>query len=402
MFRLLSLYKEAFSNLQRNVWVLAIALFINRSGSMVLLFASLYFTKDLHFSIAQAGIVMSFYGVGSVMGSYAGGWLTDRKNIFDIMFWSLIISGLILLLLLLTTSPVWISLIIFAYAFTADMFRPANSKSIALYSTVENRTRSVSLIRLAINLGFSVGPAAGGFVALYLGYKWLFVIDAFTGFAAAAMLYIYLPRTPSEKNKSAHPVLNDSTTSAYRDVPYLLFIILVALYAVCFFQLFASIPQYFSKVCHYDEDVIGLLLALNGFLVVIIEMPLITSLGKKQKVFPFIITGAVCTPIALFILQQGQGMILWAVMYTFLITLSEIFAMPFMMNYSLSRPKPERQGQYSALYSIAYGLANIAAPSLGLGIADRYGFYAMFWFFIVLGLMVAIGFRMLQRKTAST
>ncbi len=397
MTRLLNLYKESFSGIQKNVWILSVAMFINRSGSMVLLFASLYFTKDLHFSIAQAGLVMSFYGAGSILGSYMGGWLTDRKNLFYIMFFSLISSGLILLLLLVAKSPLWIGAIIFFYALAADMFRPANSKAIASYSTKENLTRSVSLVRLAINLGFSVGPAIGGFIALYLGYKWLFVIDAFTSFAAAGMLYIYLPKTTIAKTTHDHAVLNDSSTSAYRDNTYLLFILLVAFYGICFFQLFASIPQYFAKVCNYKEDVIGLLLALNGLLVVVIEMPLITVLGKKQKVFPYIITGAICIPVAMLILHLGQGIIIWAVFYTIIITLSEVFAMPFMMNYALSRPKKERQGQYSALYSISYGIANIGAPLIGLGIADRYGFDAMFYFFIGLGLLVAMGFGVLQK-----
>jgi MFS family permease len=73
--------------------------------------------------------------------------------------------------------------------------------------------------------------------------------------------------------------------------------------------------------------------------------------------------------------------------------------MPFMMNYALSRPKKERQGQYSALYSISYGLANIAAPLLGLGIAGRYGFDSMFYFFIVLSLFTWAGFIYLSRKS---
>src|SRR6476620_8811691 len=110
MKSIISLYKQSFSNLHRNAWILALAMFINRSGSMVLLFTSLYLTKDLHFSIAQAGVIMSFYGFGSVLGSYAGGWLTDRKNFFDIMLISLVGSGLILLLLLIVTTQFYLSL----------------------------------------------------------------------------------------------------------------------------------------------------------------------------------------------------------------------------------------------------------------------------------------------------
>lgn len=398
MNRLLSLYLGSFANIQRNIWILSLAMFVNRSGSMVLLFTSLYLTKDLHFTISEAGIALSFYGIGSVLGSYAGGWLTDRKNFFDIMFFSLIISGLILLLLLVATTPLAISAIIFCYAFAADIFRPANSKAIAAYSTPENRTRSVSLVRLAINLGFSIGPAAGGFVALYLGYKWLFVIDACSGFLAAAMLWIYLPRVTDESKKIESTVLDDRSTSAYRDWQYLIFIVLVAFFGICFFQLFASMPQYFAEVCKYNEDTIGLLMALNGFLVVVIEMPLVAALEKNKNIFAFIIAGVLCLPVSFAILHFGNGILIWAVIYTLFITMSEILAMPFMMNYSLSRPAKERQGQYSALYSISYGLANIFAPLLGLGIADKFGFDKMFYFFIGLSLLTAIGFWLLKRR----
>lgn len=399
MFPVLSLYRDAFSNIQRNIWILSITMFINRSGSMVLLFTSLYMVKDLHFTIAQAGVIMSFFGFGSVLGSYAGGWLTDRRNHFDIMVLSLIGSGLVLLLMLFVTSQFSLSFVIFLYAFISDMFRPANSAAIAAYSNPENRTRSVSLVRLAINLGFTVGPAVGGFVALYLGYKWLFVIDSLTSFAAAGMLFYYLPRKKSVEGRSGSAILKDSKTSAYRDINYLIFIVLVALYGITFFQIFASVPQYFSKVCHYQEDTIGLLLALNGFIVVIIEMPLVTWLEKKQKLFPYIIAGTLFMPVSLAILIFGEGAIPWAITYTLVLTMSEMFAMPFMFNYVLSRPPVERQGQYSALYSISYGIANIGAPLVGLGIADHYGFDIMFYFFIALGLLTAAGFWLLHRSS---
>lgn len=398
MTRLLLLYRDSFSNLQRNAWVLALAMFINRSGSMVLLFTSLYFTRELHFGIAEAGFIMSFYGFGSVLGSYSGGWLTDRKNFYDIMLLALLCSGAILLLMLFVTGKFWLCAVIFSYAFFADMFRPAHSAAISSYSSPENLTRSVSLARLAINLGFSVGPAVGGIIAMYLGYKWLFAIDSTTSFAAAAMLFFYLPKHKSEKNRHENSVLQDRKTSAYKDKKYLFFIFLVALYGICFFQLFASVPQFFSRICNYNEGTIGLLLALNGFLVVVIEMPLIAHLEKKKKIFKYIIAGTLCIPVAFFILRNGNALIIWAFVYTVIITLSEIFAMPFMMNHALSSSPKERKGQYMALYSIGYGIANILAPSLGLGIAGKYGFDNMFYFFIALSIMTALGFGILGRK----
>ena len=398
MLAVLNLYKQSFSNLQRNIWVLSLAMFVNRSGSMVLLFTSLYMTNELHFSIGDAGVVMSLYGIGSVLGSYLGGWLTDRYSYFNIMIGALLSSGFILLFLLIVHSMIGIAIIIFIYALTADLFRPANSKAIAVYSDVKNRTRSVSLVRLAVNLGFTVGPAVGGFIALYLGYKWLFVIDAITTMGAAALLYFYLPRKHVETVPSNPAILKDSSTSAYRDVTYLIFIFFVALWGTCFFQIFASIPQYFSKVCKYDEGTIGLLLALNGFLVVLIEMPLMLKLESKTKIFQFIRIGALLLPVSFLVLFFGKGMMIWAILYTVIITFSEIYAMPFMMNFSLSRSHAERQGQYAALYSISFGIANIAAPLIGLGIANTFGFDMMFTTIILMSLLAFVGFTMMGKS----
>jgi len=396
MYRIFSLYKESFSNIEKNIWILSIATFINRSGAMVLLFTSLYLTKELDFTIGEAGLIMGFYGAGSVLGAFTGGWLADRKNFVKVMLFSLFASGFVLLFLPFAKSQMMVSAIVFIYAFTSDIFRPANSKAIAIYSKSNNRTRLVSLTRLAINLGFSIGPAVGGFVAVQLGYKWLFVIDACTSFLAGIMLYYYLPI-----NTENTPI--DTTTdrplkspSAYKDIVYLFFIFLVALYGICFFQLFASMPQYFDKVCNYNEDTIGLLLGLNGLLVVIIEMPLILVLEKYKEAFRFIIMGAACIPISFAIIKFGNCLMLWVIVYTLIITFSEMFAMPFMFNYALSRGKKDRHGEYSALYSIAYGLANTFAPMLGLGIAYKYGFEQMLYFIIALGTITTLGFMILK------
>jgi predicted MFS family arabinose efflux permease len=192
--------------------------------------------------------------------------------------------------------------------------------------------------------------------------------------------------------------LNDRSTSAYQDYIYLSFIGLTAIYGICFFQIFASIPQYFDRVSHYSETTIGWLMALNGFIVVVMEMPMVAYLENKRNNFNYIIWGCLCIGIALLLLYFGESLMLLAVAYTFAITLSEIFAMPFMMGFVLSRGIKERQGQYSALYSIAYGIANIAAPSIGLSIAHQYGFNNMFIFISILSLFAAVGFGILKIK----
>jgi predicted MFS family arabinose efflux permease len=214
------------------------------------------------------------------------------------------------------------------------------------------------------------------------------------------LLFFFLPKK-HEKGVKHEKLVVSKQSSAYKDTLFLFFILMVTLFATSFFQLFASIPQYFNKACHYDEDTIGMLMGLNGILVVLIEMPLVTVLEKKQNnIFRYIVIGSLCLPTAFFMLHYGNGVLLWSILYIIIITFSEIFCMPFMMNYSLSKPIKERQGQYSALYSISFGIANIVAPIVGLGIADAFGFEAMFNFFILLGVLTVCGFVYLKKKTS--
>ena len=393
-------YFRSFQNLSGEIWLLALGMFINRSGTMVLMFASLYLTRDKGFSMEQAGVIMAFFGAGSILGSLAGGWLTDRWRPLPVMLLSLFASGFVLLFLPLADSSFFISALIFLNALFADMYRPANSAAMSFASSAANRTRSVSLVRLATNLGFSIGPAAGGFFALWFGYPALFYLDAATSFFACLILFLSFRKKIASisspvKADSAAPV---ESRSAYRDSAYLVFAVLVSVYAICFFQLFAGMPQYFKNECGFSEDTIGLLLALNGFVVVLTEMPVIAWLEHHKAPFLLIVGGVLFVPLSLLFLLYGNCFLIPAVLYTILISFSEILTMPFMMNFTLNRGGGRRQGQYAGLYSIAYGAANIAAPSLGLWLASEFGFSHYFHFFIVLSLLNAVGFYLLKMR----
>jgi predicted MFS family arabinose efflux permease len=242
-----------------------------------------------------------------------------------------------------------------------------------------------------------LGPLIGGVVAFYFGYKPLMIIDGFTSVLTAVVVIRYVSRKAAGKKTEDYLPRSDSK-SVYLDYKYLFFILMVALYGVCFFQLFASIPQYLTRIWHYNEIEMSLVLILNGLIVVAVEMPLMTALQHKKKYFGFIVFGAFCVPLSLTILILGNGWLPVVLLYTLVITFSEILAMPFMMNFTLSRPPASRRGEYAALYSIAFGIANVGAPLAGLGIADLYGFNAMFVVLISLGLVNTIGFWILKSK----
>lgn len=396
-----SLFKS-FYGLSSYVWVLAASMLINRTGSMVIAFMSLYLTKELNFTMAQAGVVMGAYGMGSIIGSYMGGWITDRKNVHNVLVFSLFFSGILLLPLLIVKGFYAVTALIFLYSLVADSFRPANSVAVARFSNEETRTRSFSLMRLAINLGFGIGPALGGLVAVTIGFKWIFVIDAVTSVLAALILWVYLPKDKLNPAPREEKIEGAAKTTAFMDRVFLLFLLLVAFFGTCFFQLFASVPVYFSRDFHYTEDVIGYLLGLNGLLVVVMEMPIIYRLEKSNNVYKYISFGCLSMALAYILLWFNQPWIWLSVVYTFFITLAEVLAMPFMMSFVFSRPVPERQGQYMAMYSVAYGLAHIAAPTMGLKWADEYGFSSLYLMATLFSVAIAFVFWLLFQKINRT
>ena len=164
---------------------------INRAGTMVVPFMALYLTSDLGFSLKKAGWVMSVFGLGSATGAWLGGKLTDRIGFYPVVFWSLLLSGFMFAGLQFIHSFAGFCIGIFLLMVVADTLRPAIYVALNAYSKPVNRTRSVTLIRLAINLGFSLGPAAGGIIIALWSYGGLFWVDGLTC-VSAGFIFIYL------------------------------------------------------------------------------------------------------------------------------------------------------------------------------------------------------------------
>lgn len=343
---------------------------------MVLPFLGLYMTQALGFSIREVGIVLACFGLGAISGSWLGGWLTDRFGNFWIQALSLIASVPLFLILPLFTSVNTLAIGIYVLSVVTESFRPANSVSVARYARPENITRAFSLNRMAINLGFSVGPALGGFLAS-ISYHWIFYGNAIGAFAAAVIfvLFFYRRKATRRTKRTTHSTTLPDTMnrSPYRDWPFLLFSLLCCGYAICFFQLFNTLPLFYQKAHTLNEQQIGLILGFSGLVVVVFEMVLVHMAERRITHAASIAMGTALSAVSFALLPLSAG--LW-ILYAsiFLLSISEILAMPFMASVAVKRASRQNQGAYMGLNALAFSTAHVFSPFLGTRIADTFGF----------------------------
>ncbi len=395
----LALYKEAYSGLSRSTWLLCLVMLVNRSGTMVIPFLTIYLTQpSMGYSIAQAGVVMGIFGLGAVCGGFLGGRLTDRWGFHRVQLVALAGGGIMFIILGQMRSYPGICGCAFLLSVVNDAFRPANSTAVATYSKEENRTRSFSLNRLAINLGWAVGGALGGILAS-INYHLLFWVDGCTNLLAVLLLRIFLhpAAIPAHHREKAAGM---PALSAYRDKTYLGFIACTILFASCFFQVFSTLPLFYKRVLHLPEYKIGLIMTVNGLLIAIFEMVLVFKMeGRRENMF-YIFYGVCCVSLSYILLDLLPLSIFLAFFCMILATMGEMMCFPFMNSFWISRTSPSNRGQYAGLYTIAWSTAQVIGPSVGAEVAQRAGFRVLWW--IVGGgcVIAALGYRNLrQAKT---
>ena len=375
--KLFNSYINTFKGLSREAWMLSIVMLINRSGSMVLPFLGVYMTDHLKFSLENTGIVLSFYGIGSVLGSWLGGFLTDKFGEYYIQSWSLFLSAPIFIIMPFFSSVDMMALLIFLQSTISDTFRPANSVAITKYARPENLTKAFSLNRMAINLGFSIGPALGGILS-GISYNFLFIVNGI-GAVTAGIIYVIFFRRRNKifrEKKKLEPtktIEKTVTKSPYKDYPFLLYSFLCAVFAVCFFQFFNTIPLFYKDVAKLDQSTIGFILGYSGFIIVLLEMPLVSLAERVLKIPQILSIGIIMSGVSYLLLLFGSNIPLLLLSMSIL-SIAEIWVLPFMSTVTALRAERGNKGAYMGLNGIAFSFSFIFTPFLGTYVVSHFGF----------------------------
>ena len=381
-------YVNTFKGLSREVWWLALITLVNRAGAMVIPFLSLYLTDNLHFSLAQVGWIMTCFGLGSFFGSWLGGRLIDTIGYYKVLLYSLIGTGLGFFLLQYATGFYSICAGFFALIAIADCSRPAFFVALSAYSKPENKTRSLTLIRLAINLGFSAGPAVGGLIIAGLGYYGLFWVDGVTCILAGLLLIKTL--NPQKAKVLDQEPLVTNAQSPYKDLSYMLLLIALSLFGIVFVQYFSTIPLYYREVHQLTEEHIGLLLGMNGMIIFLFEMPLIAFMeAKKTSHITHVITGTgvLALSFIFYMLTPFHGVLIIGMAVA---TLGEMITFPFGNALALQRSKLGKQGAYMGLYSMSFSISHIFGHNIGMHLVTAVGYNSTWMIMIGICLLAAV------------
>lgn len=369
--------------LPSDVWIVFVTTLLNRVGTMALPFLALYLAEHLHYSTPVAGAAITAYGFGALVVAPIAGRLADRWGGLRVMRTSLILAGLLLFMLPFVTTAAIFPLIAL-WGMAADAIRPASLAALMRLTNPEQRKIAIALNRLAINLGMSIGPAAGGMIAA-ASFPLLFVVDGATSIAAGLWLSVVLTR-PAFKDVPAAPEQRDAPGLG-RDRRTLIFLAATLLTFIVFTQPDAAMPLFMVRDLHLPVTYFGGVFVLNTLLIICLEVPLnlvmirwshraSLSLGIVLIAVGFGMLAAVTTKLGV-----AASVVIW--------TFGEMIFLPTAAAHIASEAPEGRRGQYLGAYSMTFSVAMMMGPWAGAIALGRFGATTLWLAMLACGLCAA-------------
>ncbi|WP_433005164.1 MFS transporter [Kribbella sp. CA-294648] len=345
---------------------LLFGVFVNRLGAFLQIFLVLFMTHQ-GFTAGQAGFALGVYGAGHVLGSFVGGWLTDRLSARAATLISMLGSAA-LIVSLLYINTYWLILIaILVVSTVSQLNRPAAQAMLAELTKPGQLVMTMAMYRLAINLGTAVTPIVG--VALVsISYSLLFYAEAAAAVLYSAIAWKYLPGKASPEDRAeAAAARAAEKKQGYRavlsDWRYDFYLAAVFLVTIVYTQYIAVLP-----LAIVDEGLslwwYSAVVSANAIVVAVCEVPA-TKYVQKWPLritaiagFGLVAVGYGVYAIALIPALLIVGTIIW--------TASEIIGAPTTFAYPGMVAPPHLRGRYSGAMLTVFGLGNAVGPAVGV------------------------------------
>jgi MFS family permease len=388
--------RDFAGGLPRTFWVLCAGMLVNRAGSFVLTFLSVYLTQVRGFPIATVGLVVALYGAGGMLASLLGGYFADHVGRRATMLGALTLGGLGMISLGFARDIHVIAPMVFGVAMAGEAYRPAMQAAVSDLVPARERVRAFGMFYWVINIGFSIGAVLGGALAT-VSFLLLFLGDGLTSLMFALLIAREVPETrPAvQPHPSGHPRrgLVREFLTPFTDGPFGVLIVLCVLLMLVFLQHISTLP--IDMGAHgVSRAWLGAVLAINGVIIVLLQ-PFLAPLLQRLNRSRMLATGAVLVgagyglnAIARTAAMFGLGVLIWSV--------GEIFVLPIGNAVVADVAPSHMRGRYQGAYGLTFGVAGLCAPLIGTSVMQRFGAPVLWVGCLALGCAVAIGHLLLE------
>ncbi len=351
--------KESLGALPRGAWILFFGTFLNKFGTFVVPFLAIYMTR-LGYSVAQAGLPIAAYGIGTLGACLLGGTLADRIGRRKTIVLSMFSAAAAMLCLSQAHGLPMIILFSGIAGLTGELYRPASSALLADLVPAGQRLTAYAAYRMSFNAGWAFGPATAGLLAKK-SFTLLFLGDAATSVLFGLVAWFALP-TGLRGARSAGSLME--TVRVLRDDHRLRQVVCACLViGVVFVQVFSTMSLEITR-SGFSAATYGLVISFNGLLVVLCELPL-TTITKRYPARPVIAVGFLLIGLgfASNLLERTLPLLM---LTTCLFTFGEMISMPVTGAYVADLAPESRRGLYMGTYGMVWAAAFVFGPTLGM------------------------------------
>ncbi len=361
--------RRAFEGFPPVFWRLFAAVLVNRLGGFVVPFLALFLGGQRGLAPSTAGAVVACFGAGAIVGGPIGGALADRIGRRRSIALGMTLSAISMLVLAFTSGTAPLAAACLFLGIATELPRPAMNALVADLVPAEDRTRAYSAIYWAANLGFACAALLAG-VASTAAFALLFVVDAVTCLATAALVWLTIPDVRVEGAEGARSVGLRELVTPFRDRRFVRFFVAMIAVAFVFFQFHVAMPLDL-RARGVSTATYGVLVALNGVLVLVLQPLIAPHLPRLRRGVALaaacLLTGAGFGALGYVSTVAGYAAAIAV------LTLGEVTMAPVCPAVVADLAPARLRGTYQGAHQLSYSVASCGAPLVGGAVLEAHG-----------------------------
>jgi MFS family permease len=364
--------RNVFHRFEPGIWIVTVIQFFTVIGfSICMPFLSLHLYQDRGLSMTQVGLILLAAGLCSAVSQALGGALSDRFGRRPILLIAASVSIFLysgLAVLIGISAPVWAITVAYIVGRSVlTITRPVISAMVADFTSKERLTEAYGILRIGANMGWAAGPAIGGYLATFLPYGWLFGVPVLTCAIVSLIAFFFVHESSHATNRrvgfrSMLPPADDRPLLAFVAVSILLFIVMG--------QMASTLSIFAVDKVHFSTAQYGLILTLNGLIVIFFQYPMTLALRRIAKSRALILGSLLYLFGYLsfgWITQFG-----WALGAMAIITAGEIIHSPVTLSVIGELSPQDQRGRYMGLFGLSETIGMSMGPLAGGLLLDAF------------------------------